>query len=197
MSIIDSDEPIPSELRTAEFVLRPITADDAAIDYAALMETREHLRLWEQSSWPTDDFTVEANREDLVGLEQRHTERRAFTFTVLDPTGTESLGCVYVFPTSASFLAKSAVTPLADDDWAEVDAVIYFWVRLSEMAKAMDARLLAALRPWFTAEWRAEKPVYVTNEQFIQQADLLSQTDLRLMFTLVEPGKPGTYLLYG
>ena len=197
MSIIDSSDPIPRGLRTGEFVLRPITADDAAIDYAALMETREHLRLWEQSAWPADDFTVEANREDLVGLEQRHTERRAFTFTVLDPTGAESLGCVYIFPTSASFLAKSTVTPVADDDWADVDAVIYFWARLSEMEKGMDARLLAALRPWFTTEWRAEKPVYVTNEQFTQQADLLSRTDLRLMFTLVEPGKPGTYLLYG
>ena len=197
MSIITSDDPIPTGLRTDEFVLRPITADDAAIDFAALMETREHLRLWEQSTWPADDFTVEANREDLVGLEQRHGERRAFTYTVLDPSGTESLGCVYAFPTSASFLQKATVTPVGDDHWADVDAVIYFWVRLREMDKGMDARLLAALRPWFTTEWRAEKPVYVTNEQFSQQADLLSRTDLQLTFTLVEPGKPGTYLLYG
>jgi hypothetical protein len=31
-------------LRTEEFVLRPIVADDAELDYAAVMETREYLR---------------------------------------------------------------------------------------------------------------------------------------------------------
>ena len=107
MSITDSNEPFPAELRTTDFVLRPIVADDAEMDHAAVMETREHLRLWEQSTWPEDDFTVQANREDLVDLEQHHAEHRAFTYTVLDPHGTECLGCVYVFPTSASFLVKA------------------------------------------------------------------------------------------
>jgi len=184
-------------LRTDEFFLRPITAADAAIDHAAVMETREYLRLWEQSTWPADDFTVEANREDLVGLEQRHAAHRAFTYTVLNPQGTESLGCVYVFPTSATFLAKSTVTALDDDEWANVDAVIYFWVRLSRMENRMDERLLAALREWFTEEWKLEKTVYVTNEQFMQQVELIERTDLAVKFELVEPGKPGTYLVFG
>lgn len=146
MSIADPEKPVPAGLSTAEFVLRPIVADDASRDHAAVMETREYLRLWEQSTWPEDDFTVEANRKDLVGLEQRHAERRAFTFTVLDPGGAECVGCLYVFPTSASFLAKSTVTPVGDDEWVDVDAVIYFWVRLTRMDIGMDERLLAALR---------------------------------------------------
>jgi len=195
--IIDSDDPIPTGLHTAEFVLRPITADDAERDFAAVVETREHLRLWEQSTWPADDFTVEANRDDLVGLEQRHAERKAFTYTVVDPEGAEALGCVYIFPTSASFLQKSTVTAVGDEDWADVDAVVYFWARLSEMEKGMDARLLAALRAWIRDAWRAQRAVYVTNEQFTQQVELIGRTDLELRFELVEPGKPGTYLLYG
>ncbi|HWU57775.1 MAG TPA: N-acetyltransferase, partial [Microbacteriaceae bacterium] len=91
MSFTDSNISVPAELRTDAFVLRPIVADDAELDFAALMETREYLRLWEQSSWPEDDFTVEANRADLVGLEERHAAHRAFTYTVLDPNGTQSL----------------------------------------------------------------------------------------------------------
>jgi hypothetical protein len=197
MSITDPQQPVPAELRTSEFVLRPITADDAEIDYAAVMETREHLRLWEQSTWPADDFTVEANRKDLVDLEQRHAEHRAFTYTVLEPNGTESLGCVYVFPIGASFLTKAAVTPVGDDEWADVDAVVYFWARLSRMETGMDERLLAALRAWFTDEWKVEKAVYVTNEQFTQQVELIGRTDLTLKFDLVEPGKPGKYLVFG
>ena len=138
-------EPVPAELRDQRVVLRPITAEDAAIDHAAVVETREYLRLWEQSSWPEDDFTVEANRADLVDLEQRHAAGRAYTYTVLDPLGTESLGCVYVFPTSATFLKKATVTPVGNDSWADVQAVVYFWARRSRMETGLDGRLLAAL----------------------------------------------------
>jgi len=197
MSILESDEPVPVELRTDEFTLRPITAGDAERDYAAVIESREYLRLWEQSTWPADDFTVEENRDDLAGLEQRHAEHRAFTYTVVDPDDTQALGCVYVFPTSAKFLAEATVTALGDDAWDDVDAVVYFWTRGSRMEQGMDERLLAALRPWFRDEWKTERTVYVTNEQFTQQAELLRATDLSLKFELVEPGKPGTYLVFG
>lgn len=197
MSFADPNEPVPTGLQTDEFVLRPIRADDAALDHAAVMETREYLRAWEQSEWPRDDFTVEENRRDLVGLEARHAELRAFTYTVLDPDGAECLGCVYLFDTTATFLANSTVLPVADDAWDDVDAVVYFWARRSRMATGMDGRLLRALRTWFDQQWRFERPVYVTNEHFHQQVDLLEATDLTLRFELLEPGKPGTYLVYG
>jgi len=197
VSFADPAEPVPAELRTDEFALRPIVADDAELDYAAAMETRESLRLWQQSGWPEDDFTVAANRKDLVNLEQRHSEHRAFTYTVLSPDGTRCLGCVYVLPISATFLVKSTVTPVGDDRWADVDAVIFFWARRSELATGLDERLLAALRTWFNGEWRLERAVYVTNEQFGQQVNLLERTDLSLKFELLEPGKPGKYLLFG
>ncbi len=197
MPFTDSTEPVPAELKTEQFTLRPIVTDDTEMDYAAVMETREYLRLWRQSTWPEDDFTVEANREDLVELEQRHAAHRAFTYTVLDPGGTRCLGCVYVFPTSATFLVKSTVAPVGDDEWADVDAVIFFWVRLSQIRLGMDERLLTALRAWFTEEWKLEKTVYVTSEPFTQQVDLMDRTDLTLKFELVEPGKPRKRLVFG
>lgn len=196
-NVFTDSSSVPSTLSTDEFVLRPIVADDAEIDFAAVVETREHLRLWEQSTWPDDDFTVEANRKDLVDLEERHAAHRAYTYAVLDPTGTEYLGCVYIFPTDATFLTKATVTPVGDDEWTNVDAVVYFWARRTQMEKGTDARLLAALREWFIDEWMLDRTVYVTNEQFIQQVELIERTDLKLKFELVEPGKPGTYLVFG
>ena len=193
----DPAAPVPGGLTTEEFVLRPIRADDAALDHAALMETRVDLRRWEQSNWPADDFTVEANREDLAGLERRHAERRAFTYTVFDPGDAECLGCVYVFPISATFLARSTVLPLGDRVWADVDAVVYFWVRRSRAELGMDERLLAALRTWFTTAWGFESTVYVTNEQFRHQVELLGRTDLVVQFELREPDKPAVYLVFG
>lgn len=196
MRLTDPAVPIPSGLRTAELVLRPITADDAPDDHAALMETRDELRLWEQSSWPADDFTVATNREDLAGLEQRHREHKAFTYTVRDPGDTECLGCVYVFDTSAKFLAASTVTALGDDAWADVEAVVFFWVRRSRMADGLDARLLAALRAWFAEEWPVERTVLVASEQFAQQVGLIEEAGLVRRFEYVEPGKPGRFLAY-
>lgn len=197
MSFTDPNQLVPAGLSTEEFVLRPILAEDAELDHAAVMETREHLRLWRQSTWPEDDFTVEENRKDLVDMQERHAARRAFNYTVLDPDGTRCLGCVYIFPTWAKFLTKAAVSPVGDDEWSDVDAVVFFWVRLPEMESGMDERLLAALRAWFRDEWRLEKTVYATSEPFTQQVDLLGRTDLSLKFELLEPGMPGKRLLFG
>jgi hypothetical protein len=193
----DSTEPVPARLETEDFTLRPIVVGDTEMDYAAVMETREQLRLWRQSTWPEDDFTVEANRKDLVDLEERHAANRAFTYTVLDPNGTRCLGCVYVFPISAKFLATCTVTPVAEDQWVDVDAVIFFWVRLPQMETGMDERLLSALRTWFSEEWNLNNTVYVTSEPFTQQVDLMACTDLKLKFELLEPGKPRKRLAFG
>ena len=197
MPFTESTEPVPAQLRTEEFFLRPIVADDAELDYAAVMDTRESLRLWRQSTWPEDDFTVEANREDLVGMEERHVANRAFSYTVLNPDGTECIGCVYVFATDAKFLAEATVTPVADEKWDDVDAVVFFWARRPQMESGMDERLLAALRKWFAEEWKLARTTYTTSEPFRQQVELLERTDLTLKFELQEPGNAGKRLVYG
>jgi len=140
---------------------------------------------------------AEAGRVDLHDLERRHAEHRAYTYTVLDPEGAECLGCVYVFPVTAAFLVRSAVTPIAGDAWADVEAAVYFWVRRSRMETGMDERLLAALRAWFAGEWGFARTVYVTNERFAQQAALLRGTGLSPRFEVREPGKPGAYVAFG
>jgi hypothetical protein len=192
-----SREPVPEGFGTEEFVLRPITVDDAEKDYAAVMETRETLRLWRQSTWPEDDFTVEENREDLLSMVERRAARRAFDYTVVDPEDASCLGCVYVFPPGAKFLAESTVIPLSGRRWADVDAAVLFWVRLSAMASGMDARLLSALREWFAGDWGFERTVYLTSESLVQQVELLRDTDLEPAFELLEPGGSGKRLAFG
>lgn len=198
MLLTDPGRAVPLELRTDEFFLRPITVADAARDHEAVMETRDELRIWEQSSWPEDTFTVAANAKDLADLERRHLERRAFTYTVLDPSGHDALGCVYIFPTTAPFLSKAAVTAASDDaTWADVDAVVYFWVRKARIASGLEPRLLSALRSWMADEWALARSVFVTNERFDRQIRVFDAVGLQLRFELREPGKAGTYLAYG
>ncbi|NDL55752.1 GNAT family N-acetyltransferase [Phytoactinopolyspora mesophila] len=187
---------VPEGLTTDGFTLRPIVAADAEMDYAAVMESREYLRTWEQSSWPEDDFTVAANREDLEKLEQRHANRQAFTYTVLNPAETQCLGCVYIMSTDAKMFTGARISPVADHKWEDYEAAVYFWVRKSHLATAMDRELLDSLRTWLAQAWNFRGHLIVTNEQFIQQVDMIRETDLQLRFEVEEAGKPGRYLAY-
>lgn len=187
----------PAGLTTDTFVLRPITAADAERDHAAVMESRELLRVWEQSTWPTDDFTVADNRADLAELELRHAEGRAFTYTVLDPAGSECLGCVYLMPPDASMYDGARITPVGEHRWAEHDAAVYFWVRTSRLAAGTDRALLTALRDWIARDWDLGPHVFVTHEQLTRQVALLADAGLQLRFTVEEADKPGRYLAFG
>ena len=187
---------VPEGLTTNDFILRPIVAADAEMDYAAVMESREYLRTWEQSSWPEDDFTVDANREDLEKLERRHASREAFTHTVINPAGTECLGCVYIFPSDAQMFAGASITAVGNRRWDDYEAAVYFWIRKSRLATETERSLLDALRTWLEQDWSLGGHLIVTNEKFTQQVDLIEQTDLQLRFMIEEPDKPGRYLAY-
>ena len=147
MAFNDDDFHAPGGLRTGEFLLRPIRAAAAALDYEAVMASKEYLRPWEQSGWPADDFTVEANREDLRKLERWHAAGERFTYTVLDPTGTQCLGCVYLLPTGARLFAKKEIAAIDGARWSAYEAAVYFWIRTSRLADGLHRRLLDALGP--------------------------------------------------
>lgn len=187
----------PDRLTTDDFVLRAITVADAELDYAAVMESRDLLRLWQQSTWPADDFTVEDNRVDLHEMERRHTAGAAFGYTMLDHDESTCLGCVYVFAPDARFLAAATVTAVGEAAWDEIDAAVYFWVRTSMLSVGLDRALLGHLRRWFADDWGLDDVVFVTSELLTQQVQLIEGTDLELRFEIAEPDKPGHHLAYG
>jgi RimJ/RimL family protein N-acetyltransferase len=186
----------PGALRGPDFLLRPITLDDVERDFAAVIASRDDLRLWEQSGWPADDFTVEDNRRDVADLVERHTAGRAFTYAVTDADDTDNVGCVYVFANDAGFLARAERTPLGDGAWDDLDALVYFWVRTDLRQTGLDARVLAALRPWFAREWSLSTVAIVAHESFSAQVELLSAAGMRPAFAIRESDKPGRFLAF-
>lgn len=171
-------------LRTDEFVLRPIVEADAASDHDAVMESREFLRIWEQSTWPEEDFTVEANRDDMVKMEQRHLDNYAFGYTMQTPDESACLGCVYVMPADAKGYADVVVDEVGSMRWADCRATVSFWVRSSRLADGLDGRLLAGLVRWFADEWRLDGVVFATNQDLEQQVALIEGAGLRRQFVL-------------
>ncbi len=178
----------PQEKRTDCLYLRPLRATDVELDYEAVMSSAEMLRRWSQSDWPADDFTLAQNLADLQRHEREHIERKAFTFTVLNPQGTQCLGCVYIVP------VRPEETPLCKD--AAYAADVGFWVRESELASALDRHLLATLRDWFQAEWAFDRVLFTVSQQETRQATLLEAVGLeqRLTYTSWD-GRP--YRVFG
>lgn len=197
MAFADIDA--PEGLRTDEFLLRPILASDAEIDYPAVMETKEFLRIWEGGGYPPDDFTVDDNRKDLAKMEGRFNDRHSFAYTVMNLTETECFGCVYIFPTDVSWLADTEVAGVGDSDWSDYDAVVQFWIRTSRLAEGVDRKLVAAMQSWLTNEWPFTGHVLMTSEPLDQQIGTIKGAGLELKFRLTdidEDGEPDVSVAY-
>ncbi|MBN1485774.1 MAG: GNAT family N-acetyltransferase [Chloroflexia bacterium] len=175
---------VPQELRRAEFVLQPLSTRHVELDYAALMDSKDMLRRWSQSDWPSDDFTLQENWQDLDRHEREHHARKAFTYTVLNPDESTCLGCVYIHPLYG---------PLSDSDH---EAEVRFWVRQPRLVDDLDHRLLQALIDWFREDWAFQKFYFVTVDADERQVEVLEASGLERK--LAYPGK-GTvlYLYYG
>ncbi|RED13103.1 GNAT family N-acetyltransferase [Pontivivens insulae] len=188
-------EAVPEEYVAPRFCLRPLRETDVEADYAAVMSSRAFLRQWEQSGWPADDFTLEDNRADLIRHEREHRAGEAYTFTVLDPTRQECLGCVYIYPPDYRTFTRSRITALSDHRWADGMA-IFLWVRTDMFFIDLDRTLLEALRSWLPS-WGVETMYFVTSAGLKRQVDIFNQAGLRPLFEIDDPKLAGSSVAFG
>lgn len=185
---------VPASLQQEDFVLRPLSVTYVALDYDALMSSKEILRRWSQSDWPTDDFSLEDNLKDLERHEQEHKQRVAFTYTVLAPGEKKCVGCVYFEPLSPS-LEEVNVCGMGEDRAQRYATHVGFWVRASEIEQELDAKLLAGLREWLKAEWVFDCVVFQISEKDERQIKIMQQAGLKMICELHERGKK--WLVFG
>lgn len=149
----------PDHLETSRVRFVPLKPELAQLDYDAFMSSREHLRetlRW--GNWPSDDATVEGNREDLARHWREHQANEAYTYAVLTPDGSRYLACVYL-------------KPLADDAFTDLPrpAVrVSYWVTERELATDLDWHLVRALHDWLTSDWSFQSivmPLHRANER--------------------------------
>ena len=173
MTFYPDEAPVPTALRTEEFLLRPLRAADVDLDYEAVMATQEVLRRRSGGTWPRPDFTHEENLADLQGHEADFHARRGFTYTVMDPTETRCLGCVYAYP------------PKGDEDGRDRDheAVVWFWVRPDGVTDDLDRQLLAALVPWLRKDFAFARVHFEARGNDERQMAIFSEAGLRVIET--------------
>lgn len=176
MQFYPETAPVPTGMHTSEFVLEPLRTTHVALDHAALMESKAMLRAWGQGDWPSDDFTLDANYQDLDEHEREHQQRVAFTYTVLSPDRTTCLGCVYIKPV-APFMEQEDMQ--AAPKGGEYRARTAFWVRQGRLSDDLDRRLLVALVDWFRNSWAFSRVVFFTSVQDERQQRILAEAGLR------------------
>lgn len=142
--LVPADFAVPETLETAEFRLRMLTVHDVVKDYDAVMSSVEHLAtIWPGGKWPRG-LTLEQNLIDLGWHQKEFQTRRSFAYTVVTPSESRVIGCVYLYPSPKP----------------GYDAVAYLWARQSELANGLEGRLLAAVRDWLATKWPFEKVAF-------------------------------------
>jgi RimJ/RimL family protein N-acetyltransferase len=165
------------------FVIRPLVPSDAALDHEAVMSSREFLFHWEQDPpYPAEDFSVEANLEDLEHMDQEHRDGTRYTYTVMNADETQVLGCIYLLPNDDRMYRTAEVTSLDGTDFSSVDATVAFWVRVSTWETGFERVVLETLLSWLHDDWPIDRPVIVTNEKLDHQIATIESLGLTRRF---------------
>jgi len=180
-------------LKTAEMLIRPLRASDVLLDYDAVISSRAELWLRSGGAWPREGFTLEENLADLQMHEQEHQDRLAFTYTVMNPSETECLGCLYITPLAQQLKRAAATHQQHPASGATIqpppevsasDAVVTFWVRQSRLADNLDLLLLQALTDWFRTAWTFPRVTFLAQNAQQRQLRLFEQLGMTLFYTL-------------
>ncbi len=143
---VPKDFQVPEKLETERFRLRMLTVNDVVKDYDAVMTSVEHLQgvFGLRSTWPSPELTLEQDLIDLGWHQKEFQRRRSFAYTVMNPSESQCLGCVYIVPTRKR----------------GYDAEVYLWVRQSELKKGLDAVLFDAVKGWVKTVWPFKNAAY-------------------------------------
>lgn len=134
---VPPDFEVPLGLATSDFVLEPLAPEHNERDYEAWTSSMEHVAEtpgFPWGSWPRE-MPPDENRQDLERHADDFRNRKGFTYTVLDPSDRDVIGCVYIYP-----LRDSGDT-----------AIVQSWVRKSHAR--LDIPLWRAVSEWLESDW--------------------------------------------
>ncbi|MCA9840054.1 MAG: GNAT family N-acetyltransferase [Trueperaceae bacterium] len=137
---------VPHLVEQESYRLRPLTTNDVANDYEAVMSSRSSLRkiFSEYDKWPSDTMTLADNYRDLERHQREFDERQGFTYTVETPEGDKCLGCVYIYPT----------------DKGDYEAQVFYWVTDIAKEAGLEEELGSFVRQWLKDVWPFKQVAY-------------------------------------
>ena len=140
-SIVPKNFKAPEELKTKDFMLRPLKINDLIKDYEAVMSSVEHLRgRMDESDWPVG-LTIEENLIDLGWHQREFTLGHSFAYTVASLDGEDCLGCCYIYPSENQ----------------EVEVEVFYWIRQNLLETGLEDYLGEVLKRWLKTDWPFER----------------------------------------
>jgi RimJ/RimL family protein N-acetyltransferase len=137
VSFVPDDFQPPITLAADQFLLEPLGPEHNEADYEAWSSSIDHIRStpgFTEGRWP-HPMTLEENRADLERHARDFAARSGFTYTVLDPSDRDVIGCIYIYP----------------DKQGDDDAVVNSWVRATHAGR--DAALRELVSGWLAEAW--------------------------------------------
>ena len=80
----------------------------------------------------------------LIWHKDEFARRSSFAYTVLSPSGSKCLGCLYFFSTQV----------------VGYDAEVYLWVRDEEFLNGLDSILYNTVKDWLKSSWPFRNPAF-------------------------------------
>ncbi|MFF0155258.1 GNAT family N-acetyltransferase [Micromonospora sp. NPDC005203] len=143
----DFVHPVHVPVPDSSLHLRPIRQADTALDYPAVMGSRE--RLWEifgpAWAWPPETMTYDEDRTDLLRHEKEIAAHQSFNYALFDEAETALFGCVYIDP----------------PERVGADGEISWWVVDDLVGSAAERALDALVPQWIATEWPFRQPRYL------------------------------------
>lgn len=178
-------DPIPEYIECEEFCFEVLHPKHVALDYQALMESKDFLRRWSNSAWPEDHFKIEDNFIDLEWHFEEFQVKTAFTYTILNQDKTQCLGCIYIRPvTSIQSLSpeeKSMLNPF--------HFFISYWVITDIRKTQLENEIFNTLLHWLLTTWQFQSVLFVSNSQIPEQNEIYRNNQMQLFLDLQEKSR--------
>lgn len=150
--------PVPDQLTTADLIIRRQQLDDNDADYAAVMDSRNELRIWSDSDWPEDNFTPEDNRLDLAMHIEEHRRDEAYGFSIFSAEESRFLGSLYI-NSVAPFIENYFAEPDAVQKLKNVDARVEYWLRQGT-DEPSEIGFIHTVQTWLSQAWWFERVAF-------------------------------------
>jgi hypothetical protein len=184
----------PHELVVDTFVATPLTVDKVVLDYDAYMASPAVIREHSDGRWPVEGFTVDEDRELTARHQADHEVGDAFTFLLLDPALTESLGCLYLNPLHEYF-DRVGATDQTRAAFPGTAGMVTFWVRQSLQLTTLPRSVTAAVETWLRTAWPLDSRAWRILPAEASSYSALNAAGLRSR-TLDLPGERRPYLWF-
>lgn len=192
--MLDPHISIPAGLTHPQFVATPLTTALAPLDHAAYVSSPEVIARHSDGRWPVQGFTVSEDVELIAQHESDHQSNRAFTFSLLDPTESEALGCLYLNPLGA-YLRRVGADDALLRELPSPSAMVTFWLRQDQQDGDLAEAVVGVVNDWLVTAWPFENHLFRVLPGERSSRAALEQHGLRRR-ELELPGEPRPYLWY-